>query len=65
MSEEKIKENILKTFENNKELYTKEIANIIGVTPATVSKYLAILYSEKKIKKREQRPYIYWSLAVK
>ncbi len=59
------KDKILKLLkEQGKKMYIKEIAENenIDMAPATVSKYLAGLEGEKKVKRHDdQPPYEYWS----
>lgn len=57
---EKKKEAILRYLEREGKCFTKEIAEGVGISAATVSKYLLVLESEKKIKREEKPPYVYY-----
>lgn len=63
--EQKIKNDILVYLEKNKEKTISQIAEGVGVSRPTASKYLQILEAEGKVRKREQTPYIYYSLQHK
>ena len=59
------KDKILKLLKERGKMHLKEIADneSIGMSSATVSKYLAGLEGEKKVKRHDdQPPYVYWSL---
>ena len=56
-----IKDNIVQLLKECGEMFTKDIANKINVSPATTSKYLGILHAEGKVIKSDARkPYINW-----
>ena len=46
-----------------REMFSKEIAQNLKISPQTISKYLGILYAEGKVTKSDDRkPYTYWRL---
>ena len=58
-----IKDNIIRQLKERGEMFTKDIAKNINVSPATTSKYLGILHAEGKvIKSDERKPYVNWRL---
>ena len=58
-----IKNNIIQLLKERGEMFSKDIAKNIKVSPATTSKYLEILLAEGKlIKSDERKPYINWRL---
>ena len=61
MDEKKL--DILRLLQNGHDMFTAEIANTLGLSPPTASKYLQILKAEGKVKSYERTPYIYWKRA--
>ena len=59
---EVMKEKINYTLEKYGETHVKELAKKIGHSPATVSRYLGILYAEGKLTLTEKPPYKYYKL---
>lgn len=58
-----IKDNIIQLLKERREMFTKEIAKNLKMSPATTSKYLEILRAEGKvIKSDERKPYVNWCL---
>ncbi len=58
-----IKDNIVQLLTEHGEMFTKDIAKNIKVSPATTSKYLGILHAEGKVTKSDERkPYVNWRL---
>ncbi len=62
MDDKKLK--ILKTLRSDRELFTLEIARIVGMSPATTCKYLEILKAEGKITSNRRTPFTYWRTSV-
>jgi DNA-binding Lrp family transcriptional regulator len=44
------------------EMFTLEIAKILGLSAPTTSKYLEILKAEGKITNFQRLPYVYWKI---
>jgi len=60
---EQIKDRILKLLDEKGKMHTKGIAGDMEMSSATVSKYLAALEGEKRVKRYDdQPPYVYWTL---
>jgi Mn-dependent DtxR family transcriptional regulator len=59
---EDMKGKINYTLEKYGETHVKELAKKIGHSPATVSRYLGILYAEGKLILTEKPPYKYYKL---
>lgn len=58
MDDKKLK--ILKTLQSDQDLFTLEIARIVGMSPATTCKYLEVLKAEGKITSYRRTPFTYW-----
>ena len=56
-------EQILKYLKEKGKLCVKDIADGVGMSPATTSKYLFSLLSQKKVKKDVKLPYTYYEAA--
>jgi len=51
---------ILNALGQGREMFTLEIANTVGMSSATASKYLEVLKEEGKVTSHRQRPFTYW-----
>ena len=61
MSEDEQAEKILKVLQNaDGELYTKQVAQLAGLSNNTAAKYLSVLHSQGKILLRKQIPFKFW-----
>jgi len=54
------KERILQLLEQRQDMFTLEIAQCLGTSAPTTSKYLEILKAEGKITSYKRLPYVYW-----
>lgn len=63
-ADEEIKRVILSHLRKHKESSIGNIVNDVGYSRPTVSKYLRILEAEKRVKRRETLPYVYYSLII-
>jgi DNA-binding transcriptional ArsR family regulator len=61
--DERLKEAILNYLMQRTEGTIGEIAKGVGASRPTISKYLKVLEAERKVKRREQLPYVYYSLS--
>jgi Mn-dependent DtxR family transcriptional regulator len=46
----------------HEEMFTLEVAKILGLSAPTTSKYLEILKAEGKITNLQRLPYVYWKI---
>lgn len=53
---------ILGYLEKQGKCFVKEIAKGVGFSVSTTSKYLLALETERKVKREEMRPYVYYEL---
>jgi len=65
VSEKEQEQKILKVLKKHNELYTKEVAELAGLSTNTTSKYLHALEKEGKVKMRKQKPFKFWKLIQK
>ena len=56
------KNKILDLLRARGEMFTLEIAKILGLSAPTTAKYLEILKAEGKITSFQRLPYVYWKI---
>jgi len=61
----RVKEKIIKLLQDERELFTAEIAKKLKISSTTASRYLAILEAEGKIISSVKTPYKYWGIKNK
>ena len=60
---DEIKSKIIQLLREHREMFTKEIADSLEMSPSTTSKYLEILRAEKMVTRSDDRkPYAIWRL---
>ncbi len=62
VSEKEQEQKIIKVLTKHNELYTKQVAELTGLSTNTVSKYLSVLEKEGRVKMRKQKPFKFWKL---
>lgn len=58
------KDHILNLLGNDRDMFTLEIAQSLGLSPPTTAKYLEILKAEGKVTNYKRLPYTYWRRAT-
>ncbi len=58
----KIKDKIMQLLQDGTDRFTAEIAQNLGISSTTASKYLGILEAEGRIECYQKTPYKYWKV---
>ncbi|MFH1721820.1 MAG: winged helix-turn-helix domain-containing protein [Candidatus Altiarchaeota archaeon] len=62
MQANSIEEDIVELIKSNEGICTAEIAEFLGRSPTTVSKYLMVAHSKGMVDLEEKKPYKFWRI---